>query len=487
MEFVPELSQKRSGAYFTPDGVAASLVAWAVHKAEDRMLDPSCGDGQFVTRHRNVVGLEQNPESARVAMDRAPWALIHEGDFFSWASATPERFECAAGNPPFIRYQVFNGHTKAKALEMCRRHGVEFSGLVSAWAPFLVATAGLLAKGGRMAFVVPAEIGHAPYAAPLLEYLLSNFSEVHVIAVREKLFPRLSEDCWLLYAQGKGGQSSSLSFTTMEKFSYSPFPPAVGTHLSIEEWRSGWSRRLRPYLISRSARNIYLNTALKTTSKRLSDFARVGIGYVSGANDFFHLRPSEAEAAGINAKWLMPTLRNSRAIGSSVLSKDVVQSWHETDEQMLLLRLPKDVNLDASLRRYLNGEKARAAKNSYKCRNRDPWYSVPDVRVPDFFLSYMSGRAASLVRNEAGITCANSIHAVSLTDSNVATRALAEWDSPLTRLSCEVEGHALGGGMLKLEPREAGRLLFAPDDFSRSENEVLQQAVLELQCWRHLQ
>ena len=27
-----------------------------------------------------------------------------------------------------------------------------------------------------MAFLVPAEIGHAPYAAPLLDYLVANFS-----------------------------------------------------------------------------------------------------------------------------------------------------------------------------------------------------------------------------------------------------------------------------------------------------------------------
>lgn len=56
-----------------------------------------------------------------------------------------------------------------------------------------------------MAFVVPAEVGHAPYAAPLLDYLVENFATVHVVAVREKLFPHLSEDCWLLFTDGHGG------------------------------------------------------------------------------------------------------------------------------------------------------------------------------------------------------------------------------------------------------------------------------------------
>ena len=46
-----------------------------------------------------------------------------------------------------------------------------------------------------MAFVVPAEFGHAPYATPLIEYFVGHFSVVQIVAVREKLFPELSEDC----------------------------------------------------------------------------------------------------------------------------------------------------------------------------------------------------------------------------------------------------------------------------------------------------
>ncbi len=40
------------------------------------------------------------------------------------------------------------------------------------------------------------------------------------------------------------------------------------------------------------------------------------------------------------------------------------------------------------------------------------------------------------------------------------------WHTSLTMLSCEIEGHSLGGSMLKLEPSEARRVLVAlpPDD-----------------------
>ena len=100
-------SQKELGAYYTPDPVVRSLLSWAIRHDGDRLLDPSCGDGRFIRGHRNSVGIEQDPQAAVAATSAAPWALIHEGDFFAWASATEERFDCAAGNPSFIRYQTF--------------------------------------------------------------------------------------------------------------------------------------------------------------------------------------------------------------------------------------------------------------------------------------------------------------------------------------------------------------------------------------------
>ena len=209
--------QKDTGAYYTPEAVVSTLVRWVVRDDTDRLLDPSCGDGRFVACHSNSVGIERDVRAATTAKRRAPLARIYRSDFFAWATDTDERFECAAGNPPFIRYQTFNGPLRARALRLCRSLGAPFSGLTSSWAPFLVATASLLRRGGRLAFVVPAEIGHAPYAAPLLEFLASHFDAVQIIAIRDKLFPKLSEDCWLLYADGSEARRprcDSLSWTS---------------------------------------------------------------------------------------------------------------------------------------------------------------------------------------------------------------------------------------------------------------------------------
>ncbi|ACK86185.1 N-6 DNA methylase [Methylorubrum extorquens] len=483
-EFASRLSRKEAGAYFTPDAVAATLVRWAVRDRNDRLLDPSCGDGSFVAAHARSVGVERDAASAGLARERAPAGEVHVGDFFAWAERTGERFHCAAGNPPFIRYQRFSGETRERALRICRDLGAAFSGLTSSWAPFLVATAGLLRPGGRMAFVVPAEIGHAPYAAPLLDFAVARFDTVHLVAIREKLFPDLSEDCWLLFADGYGGRTREIRLTVLDRFAPSDEPPRLFERIEVDGWRDAWRRRLRPFLMPRAAREVYRRVADAGEALRLGEVASVGIGYVSGANDFFHLRPSEARRLGIPKALLHPSVRNGRALTGPVLSRADVDRWLAADDPVLLLRLPKEGSLPPSVVAYLDGEAGRLARTAYKCRVRSPWHAVPDVQVPDYLLSYMSGQRPSLVRNDARCTATNSVHCVRLRSPELRPR-LEAWGSPFVELSCEIEGHPLGGGLLKLEPREATQVVLPAPGQVRAEEDVLREATAVMRRWRH--
>ena len=483
-------SRKDAGAYYTPQHVVSSLVRWAVRTRNDRLLDPSCGDGRFIAAHPTSVGVERDSGAAAAAARRAPHSHVYEGDFFAWAADTSERFECAAGNPPFIRYQTFRGATRECAFRLCADLGVEFSGLTASWAPFLLATAGLLRAGGRMAFVVPAAIGHAPYAAPLLEYLVGHFDTVQVIAVREKLFPQLSEDCWLLYAEGCGGSTTDLSFTVLDRFDPWPHPPPRTVSVPVSEWRQSWNRRLRPYLLTTDVRELYQGVVAHGESRRFGDLATIGIGYVSGANRFFHLRPSEAESWKIPQRFLLHTVRNSRVLPPRELTVSTVERWRKSDDRMMLLRVPRQADLPPNVARYLATDSGRQARQAYKCRMRNPWYSVPDVQVPDFFLTYMSGRTPSLVLNSAAATCTNAVHGVRVHRKEAVRQIMEGWETPLARLSCELEGHPLGGGVLKLEPREAARIILPSpavlaDELAPMAHGEIAEAISTMHVWRH--
>ena len=95
--------RKELGQFFTPEDVARTLVRWVIRNSQDRLLDPSCGDGRLLVSHGRSVGVELDPQVAQSAYQRAPGALVHGGDFFRWASATRERFEAASGNPRLVQ------------------------------------------------------------------------------------------------------------------------------------------------------------------------------------------------------------------------------------------------------------------------------------------------------------------------------------------------------------------------------------------------
>ncbi len=479
-------TQKQNGAYYTPESVVQTLLNWVIRREDDRLLDPSCGDGRFIARHPNSVGIEWDSASVEAATCRAPSAVIHDADFFAWAAETSDRFDCVAGNPPFIRYQNFKGNTRSRALSLCRDLGASFTGLTSSWAPFIVTSASLVARGGRMAFVVPAEIGHAPYGAPVIKYLVERFSVVHIVAMRSKLFPTLSEDCWLLYADGCGGQSADIRFTTLDEFRLMQTPPREYEAVSVRDWRTSWGCRLRPFIMSQAARDLYREVAADRDSTRLGDLGRIGIGYVTGANDFFHLRPSEAERSGIPDSLLRPTVRNGRALRSRRVDAAMVEQWRRADAPMWLLHLSRDMKLPDAIRRYLDSSAGKAARQSYKCRTRDPWYVVPSVRIPDFFLSYMSGVQPSMVRNDARCTCTNSVHGIQLKSIVAGHQLEMRWNSLFVQLSCELEGHPLGGGMLKLEPREAAQVILPdPSRLARLDEPTVDDALATMRSWRH--
>lgn len=478
--------QKSLGQYFTPPEAAETLVRWIVRKPSDRMLDPSCGDGRFLACHRKSVGVEFDSNNAALAKQRAPWSLIHTGDFFRWATESKERFECVGGNPPFIRYQSFKGEVRSEALAAASMMGANFSKLTSSWAPFVIVAAGLLKPGGRMGFVVPAEIGYAGYARELIPALCSHFDEVRLIAYREKLFPDLSEDCWLLVCSGFGGRCGTIHLSTEERFNSSDFPPSHTRRISLREWLEAGGR-LRPFLISQDASRLYLDLCSQPTVMRHGEIASASIGYVTGANDFFHLRPSEATRWGIPEAFFKIAVRKSDQLPDRRIDRATVRQWIAEDRPVLLLDLKQHRELPPAVSAYLESPSGHVARKAYKCRVRSPWYGVPDVKTPHAFLSVMCGKNPVMVENAAGCVGTNSLHAVTLRDPKKLKAMVDGWRSPLARLGAELEGHSLGGGMLKLEPSEAARVPvpMRPMKLTPGDESKLDQAIREARSWRH--
>jgi len=220
-------------------------------------------------------------------------------------------------------------------------------------------------------------------------------------------------------------------------------------------------RRLMEYFLPVSIRDLYGELKTNTLVSTLGCLADVGIGYVTGNNKFFHLTPTEAKGWKIPSEFLRPAVRRGKSLASLRFTDDDWASGLETDDTCYLLNVPSGHSLGRGLRAYIEYGESTGVPSAYKCRTRKPWYTVPHVYQPDAFLSYMSGNTPKLVANDTSAVAPNSLHVVRIhPQSSVTSGVLAAlWQTSLTRLSCEIEGHSLGGGMLKLEPTEAEKIL----------------------------
>lgn len=494
-----ELDRKALGAFYTDTPIADFLVWWSVRSGRETVLDPCFGGGVFLKSACNrlltlsgdprtqVFGVEIDPQvHGRVAEElKSEFGVRRENltlsDFFDVSADQVSPVDVIVGNPPFIRYHRFAGTVRRKALERAASESVDLSGLSSSWAPFLVHSVTLLRAGGRLAMVVPAEIGHAAYALPVLNYLSRRFRTVTILTFRKRLFSDLNENTFLILCEGKDEPGTELRWRDFESVGQlsqiarqSPCPGLPAVILQSEELMSGRAKLIEQF-IPMTSRHLYRDLLASESTRLLGDVAGVGIGYVTGANDYFHLDDETVKEYGIPQRFLMPSVRRSRDLLGTTYSREDWLSAKSLGQRVYLLSIKPDDRLPHSVLRYIKLGEGKAIHQAYKCRNRSPWYSVPQVVSPDAFLAYMSGHFPRLVSNDAGAAAPNSLLLVRLKPSTrITARSLAAlWQTSLTHLSAEIEGHSLGGGMLKLEPMEARQVIIPYLENQDDANEAL--------------
>jgi adenine-specific DNA-methyltransferase len=474
--------EKELGAYYTDAIVAEFLLRWAISTSQATVFDPSFGGGAFLAAAADRVhALGGNPASQIYGVELDPstysaFASGHDGvfecsqlvcrNFFELQPGDLPAVDAVVGNPPFIRYQQFTGQQRHAALACARRAGVTLSRLTSSWAPFIIHSAEFVKLGGRLGMVAPFELAHAGYARPVLDYLCRSFRRIRLLTFQRKLFRDLSEDTVLILAEGRGAPAERLELIDLpgiESLStlltdHNALP--IGVAVAPAAICSGEDRLLR-YLLPERARELYRELSTSPHFIPLGVVADVGIGYVTGKNNFFHVNEETMKIYRLPEQFLRPAVRRGGDLAGVRFTQADWRTLHEQGNANLLLMIPPDARLPTSLKGYLAEGEENGVPDHYKCLVRDPWYTVPHVYEADGFLTYMSGGAPKLVANEAKVVAPNALHIVRLFPlAQMTALGLATmWQTSLSALSCELEGHSLGGGMLKLEPTEARQVV----------------------------
>jgi len=464
------MQPKLRGGYYTPAALAEFLSEWAVRDPGSRVLEPSAGNGAFVEAlaHRlsrgHLDAIELYETEASKIRERAPSAAnVITGDAFGWYAASRDGiYDAVVGNPPFIRYQTFPEAHRLAGFALMHTEGLRPNRLTNAWVPFVVLATRALKPGGRLAMVLPAELLQVTYAGQLREYLARSYSELAVITFRRLVFDGIQQETVLLLGVRSDAQTAAaMSFIQLDSpddLKTNTVAEAERVQADLDHGREKWTQ----YYLSAQELGLMRELERADTLTTLGDLADVDVGIVTGRNEFFVLRPSQADALGLR-EFCLPLVGRSAQIPGLVLTEEEWQALFDADGRCLLLQLGRTnrEDLTPGALTYVESGEAAGYHAGYKCRIRMPeWWYVPSTRVPDAFLLRQIHDGPRIILNEAGATCTDTIHRVRVKEGvDVGWLAAASMNS-VTFAFSEIRGRSYGGGVLELEPNEADALPF---------------------------
>lgn len=480
MNFIEnESAQKLRGGYYTPKDLATFLCEWVLEINPKRVLEPSCGDGVFLSALRNagasakleVTAFELDGLEAAKAKQRAneiglKSSEVHSTDFLSWAlemyGKQEATFDAVVGNPPFVRYQYLPPPFQVKAEQVFRELGLHFTKHTNAWVPFILASMRMLRPGGRLAMVVPAEIVHVLHAQSLRSYLGKECRRLVIIDPEELWFDGTLQGAVLLLAEKRrdeADKAEGLGIYEVKNREFLRVKPAqiFATPQSIngKTVAGKWTRAF----LDKETRDLFDELAGHKEVHRFRDVADVDVGIVTGANKFFLVTDGVVAEHGLE-RWAHPMFgRSEHCPGVIYDEKQHAANAERGNPTNFLWFHDSDPLRYKKPRSYIEAGEAESLHTRYKCRIRSPWFAVPSVYSTEIGMLKRSHNLPRLILNKVGAFTTDTAYRIRTFEGTSAEKMVACFVNGLTALSAELEGRHYGGGVLELVPSEIEKLV----------------------------
>jgi len=485
---INETTTKLRGGYYTDPAIASFLLKWVLNIHPKSILEPSCGDGVFLrglsnlstNGLRSIKAFEIEPIEAKKAKDignefKKVDVDIEGRDFLGWALTkllNPPQFDAIVGNPPFIRYQYLDSNLQNISEQIFKVFHLPFTKHTNAWVPFVISSLALLRPGGRLAMVVPSELLHVLHAESLRMYLTRVCSRVLIFDPQEIWFEDTLQGAILLMAEKKNSpeeyfQGVSIVPTKNKDFLLKNpedyFEKAKYTN--GETVKGKWMLAL----LTSAEREVLKKARAHTNIYAFDDVANVAVGIVTGANKFFLVSDETVKKYSLK-KWAYPMFGKSEHVPGVIFDEDSITRNNKLGlpTNFIWFSDEKFSGLPETVKTYIRlGEKENIHKR-YKCRIREPWYSVPSVYSTSLGMLKRSHDFPRLVFNKVEAYTTDTTYRVRHKKFNEVT-LVGSFINSITALSAEVEGRHYGGGVLELVPSEIRKLLIPIQKFDQKE------------------
>jgi hypothetical protein len=425
---------------YTPPALARAIVTTLGDEKDSLWLEPSVGHGVFLEE----LARENVPKHRIWAVDLDPLPHANDTlarteraqDFLEWSLSTERRFDRVVGNPPYLALRTLDERQKRAALELGQRLGRKITLRTNIWTAFVWGCIHVLRNGGGLGLVLPASFEFADYAAELRRELPLLFKRVEIHRSSEPLFDTVQEGSVVLVCSEYGG----------------PFKgPRHRLYNDVNRLTASLEKECPWEVPDPTEPGAFGGVPL-------GEFLELRIGAVTGDAGYFLFSESRRLALGLPEAACLPVLTKARHLSAKV-GKEEWDALVQQDERVWMFSPAEETLLHPKVAEYVAyGERGSGCRQTYKVRNRSPWYAVPLPECPHAFISGMSYVGPFLAFSEReGLQATNTLYGVRF-------RSMVEdekrWSIAISLLTTEVRrqvawiGRKYPDGLTKLEPKD---------------------------------
>jgi adenine-specific DNA-methyltransferase len=470
MKLISEASaEKLRGGFYTPEPIAEFVLRWGINGSNDfDILEPSCGDGIFLEqlakhkfKYNTITAVELDGVEAEKAeqIDLKNKEIIN-ADFHTYCNNTHKRFDLIIGNPPYIRYQFFNRLQQIEAGDIFIKAGLTYSKLTNAWVSFVVGSSLLLKnKGGRIGFVLPAEILQVSFAQQLRNFIAHFYNKINIISFEKLVFPDIQQEVVLLLCEKNETKTHNIEH--IELRDASELKTLDVARLKSPKKKIDFkSNKWTFYFLEQDEIDFLEDIAKNRNIPTLGKFANVEVGITTGANDFFTVPLSTVEEYDLH-DYARPMVGRSVQVNSVIFTEKDWDKNRNSPAKAHLLVFPdgKYLNKKNGAVKYIAHGESLGIHKGYKTGIRDDWFVVPSLKISDALFIRRNNLYPRLIINQAEAYTTDTMHRVFVHQGTNIKALTASYYNSLSLAFTEVSGRSHGGGVLELMPNEAERVL----------------------------
>lgn len=470
MKLITEASaEKLRGGFYTPEPIAEFVLRWGINGSKDfDILEPSCGDGVFLEqlaknkfKYNSITAIEfDEVEAAKADKVNLKTKQVINADFHTYCNNTHKRFDLVVGNPPYIRYQFFDRLQQAEAGDIFVKAGLTYSKLTNAWVSFVVGSSLLLKnKGGKIGFVLPAEILQVSYAQQLRNFIAHFYNKINIISFEKLVFPDIQQEVVLLLCEKNETKDHNIEH--IELRDASELKSLDVARLKSPKKKIDFkSNKWTFYFLDQEEIDFLENIANDRNIPVLGKFANVEVGITTGSNDFFTVPLTTVEEYDLH-DYAKPMVGRSVQVNSVIFTE---KDWEKNRNSLArahLLTFPDSKNLNGKngAVKYIAHGESLGIHKGYKTGIREDWFVVPSLKISDALFIRRNNLYPRLIINQAGAYTTDTMHRVFLKPTTNLKAFTASYYNSLSLAFTEVCGRSHGGGVLELMPNEAERVL----------------------------